>query len=335
MTRALARGHQAEPARSGLVATERAAGVTDVLVHDVRPLAEGVVGLTLRAADNGALPPWSPGAHVDLRLEPGLVRQYSLCGDPGDRYRWQLAVLREPAGRGGSRYVHERLAPGTRLQVDGPRNHFELLPAREYLFIAGGIGITPILPMVAAAAARGASWRLLYGGRRRASMAFVDRLDRYGDRVSVQPQDETGLLDLSPLDSPGADTLVYCCGPEPLLAAVEKRCAGRPAGALRTERFAAPAAVPGADHDFEVLLRQSGRTVRVPAGVSILAAVEQDGLAMLSSCREGTCGTCETGVLEGEPEHRDSVLTEAERVAGDVMMICVSRCRGQRLVLDL
>ena len=309
--------------------------MTEMVLERVEPLADGVLGLTLRAADGGELPPWRPGAHVDLVLEPGLVRQYSLCGDPADRHRWRLAVLREPAGRGGSRHVHERLAPGTRLRVDGPRNHFELLPAREYLFIAGGIGITPSLPLVAAAAASGAEWRLLYGGRRRTSMAFLDLLDRYGDRVGVRAQDETGLLDLSPLDTPRPDALVYCCGPEPLLAAVERRCAGWPAGALRTERFAARPAAPAVDHDIEVVLRQSGRTVRVPAGTSILKAVEQDGVAVLSSCGEGTCGTCETGVLDGEPEHRDSVLTEAERAAGDVMMICVSRCRGRSLVLDL
>jgi ferredoxin-NADP reductase len=244
-------------------------------------------------------------------------------------------VLREPAGRGGSRYVHERLAPGARLRADGPRNHFELLPAPEYLFIAGGIGITPILAMVAAAEAAGARWRLLYGGRSLASMAFLDRLDRYGDRVSVRPQDETGLLDLAFLDTPQPQTLVYCCGPEPLLTAVEQRCAGWPEGALRVERFAPRQAGPVTDHDIQVLLSRSGRTVDVPAGISILKAVELAGVSVLSSCQEGTCGTCETEVIEGEPEHRDSVLTEAERAAGDFMMICVSRCRGKRLVLDL
>jgi len=309
--------------------------MTAVLVEQVEPLAEGVLGLTLRAADGGQLPPWHPGAHVDLVLEPGLVRQYSLCGDPDDRHRWRLAVLREPASRGGSRHVHERLAPGTRLQVDGPHNHFELLPAPEYLFIAGGIGITPIMPMLAAATAAGARWRLLYGGRKRASMALLDRLARYGDRVSVHPQDEAGLLDLSLLDTPRPGALVYCCGPEPLLAAVEARCAGWPEGALRVERFTPKPAEFAADHDFEVVLSCSDRTVRVPAGISILKAIEQAGVGVLSSCREGTCGTCETGVLDGEPEHRDSILTEAERAAGDLMMICVSRCRGERLVLDL
>jgi ferredoxin-NADP reductase len=271
---------------------------------------------------------------VDLRLAPGLVRQYSLCGDPADRRRWEVAVLREPDGRGGSRHVHERLAPGARLDVDGPRNHFELAGSPAYLFVAGGIGITPILPMISAAEAAGARWRLLYGGRKRTSMAFLDRLAGYGDRVSVRPQDTGGLLDLSVLDRPRPGTLVYCCGPEPLLAAVEARCGGWPPGALRVERFTS-GDLSGPERDFDVVLAGSGRTVRVPAGVSILKAVEEAGVPVLSSCREGTCGTCETGVLDGEPEHRDAVLTEAERAAGDVMMICVSRCRGERLTLEL
>jgi ferredoxin-NADP reductase len=308
--------------------------VTAVVVEEAADLASGVRGLTLRAAGGGELPAWEPGAHVDLILSPGLVRQYSLCGDPGDRERWRLAVLREPDGRGGSAYVHERLEAGAELTVDGPRNHFELRPSPAYLFIAGGIGITPILPMIAAAEAAGAGWRLLYGGRQRGSMAYLDRLAGYGDRVTVSPQDTTGLLDLSVLDRPRPDTLVYCCGPEPLLAAVEARCEGWPPGSLRVERFTAPE-VTGPDHDFDVVLAATGRTVRVPAGVSILKAVEEAGVPVLSSCQEGTCGTCETAVLDGEPDHRDAVLTGEERDAGDFMMICVSRCRGERLTLDL
>jgi ferredoxin len=151
----------------------------------------------------------------------------------------------------------------------------------------------------------------------------------------VCPQDETGLLDLAFLDQPRPGTLVYCCGPEPLLAAVEARCAGWPPGSLRVERFV-PRAIPSAvDGPFEVVLKQSGLTLTVPAGTSILDTVERAGVFVLSSCREGTCGTCETAVVEGSPEHRDSVLTDAERSACDVMMICVSRCRGDRLVLDL
>ncbi|MGW1916018.1 PDR/VanB family oxidoreductase [Streptomyces sp. NPDC002076] len=295
--------------------------------------AEGVLALTLRDPLGRELPDWEPGAHVDLLLGPGLERQYSLCGDPADRSAWRIAVLREPAGRGGSAHVHEQVGEGGKVRVRGPRNHFRQEPASRYRFIAGGIGITPILPMLAAAEQAGADWTLLYGGRTRSSMAFIPELARYGDRVTLAPQDETGLLDLGPvLDDLPEGTLVYCCGPGPLLDAVEERC---PAGVLRVERFQTKEQQPGADEAFEVVLARSGMTVTVPPEVSVLDAVRAAGVQVLYSCTEGTCGTCETDVLEGAPDHRDSVLTEEERSAGDTMMICVSRCRGARLVLDL
>jgi ferredoxin-NADP reductase len=295
--------------------------------------AQGVLALTLRDPLGRELPDWEPGAHVDLLLGPGLERQYSLCGDPADRSAWRIAVLREPAGRGGSAHVHEQVGKGGKIRVRGPRNHFRQEPAPRYRFIAGGIGITPILPMLAAAEQAGADWTLLYGGRTRSSMAFTPELARYGDRVTLAPQDETGLLDLGPvLDDLPEGTLVYCCGPGPLLDAVEERC---PAGVLRVERFQPKEQQPGTDEAFEVVLARSGRTVPVPPGVSVLDAVRAAGVQVLYSCTEGTCGTCETDVLEGAPDHRDSVLTEEERSAGDTMMICVSRCRGARLVLDL
>ncbi|GLZ12732.1 ferredoxin [Actinomadura sp. NBRC 104425] len=308
----------------------------DVVLDGRRPVAEDVVLLTLRRADGGPFPAWEPGAHVDLVLAPGLVRQYSLCGDPADRSVLQVAVLRERDGRGGSEHVHRRLAEGDRLAVRGPRNHFPLVAADRYLFIAGGIGITPIMPMLAAAHASGADWRLVYGGRTRASMAFRTDLEHaYGDRVSVRPQDETGLLDLDALlGAPDERTQVYCCGPEPLLAAVEERCAAWPPGALHVERFT-PKDDTGPRGSFEVELARSGRTLTVPPGKSILQVVEEAGVQVLSSCREGTCGTCETEVLGGEPDHRDSVLTDEERRSGEIMMICVSRARGARLTLDL
>ncbi|MEU6039973.1 PDR/VanB family oxidoreductase [Actinomadura sp. NPDC047616] len=308
----------------------------DVVLESRRPVADDVVLLTLRRPDGEPFPSWEPGAHVDLVLAPGLVRQYSLCGDPADRSVLRIAVLRERDGRGGSRHVHERLAEGDRLVVRGPRNHFPLVAADRYLFIAGGIGITPIVPMLAAAQASGADWRLVYGGRTRATMAFRADLERaYGDRVSVRPQDETGLLDLDALlGVPDDRTKVYCCGPEPLLAAVEERCAAWPPGALHVERFT-PKDDTGPRESFEVELARSGRTLTVPPGKSILQVVEEAGLQVLSSCREGTCGTCETEVLDGEPDHRDSVLTDEERRSGEIMMICVSRARGARLTLDL
>ncbi|MFE9095731.1 PDR/VanB family oxidoreductase [Streptomyces sp. NPDC007264] len=310
---------------------------TELVVGRRAPAAEGVLALTLRHPRGDRLPAWQPGAHVDVVLGPGLVRQYSLCGDPADRYAWRIAVLREPDGRGGSAHVHETVREGDRIRVRGPRNHFVLRPSPRYRFVAGGIGITPILPMLAAADAAGAEWTLLYGGRTRSSMAFVQEVERYGDRVTLAPQDETGLLDLAPvLDDLPDGTLVYCCGPGPLLDAVEARC---PSGALHVERFrprVRDSEEDGAeDGGFDVVLSRSGRTLTVPAGVSVLETVRAAGVEVLYSCTEGTCGTCETDVLEGVPDHRDSVLTAEEREAGETMLICVSRCRGKRLVLDL
>jgi ferredoxin-NADP reductase len=306
---------------------------TELVVAGRESAADGVLALTLRDPLGRELPAWEPGAHVDLVLGPGLERQYSLCGDPADRTAWRIAVLREPAGRGGSALVHDQVDVGDKVRVRGPRNHFRLEPAPRYRFVAGGIGITPLLPMLAAAEAAGAEWSLLYGGRTRASMAFTRELARYGDRVTLAPQDETGLLDLAAvLDGAGEGTLVYCCGPGPLLDAVEERC---PAGLHRVERFQPKPRQAEEAEEFEVVLARSGRALTVAPDVSVLDAVRAAGVEVLYSCTEGTCGTCETDVLEGAPDHRDSVLTEEERAAGDTMMICVSRCRGARLVLDL
>jgi len=314
----------------------------DLVVRGRRRLADDVVGLDLADPAGADLPSWAPGAHVDVTVRPGVVRQYSLCGEPADRSTWRIAVLREPAGRGGSAHLHDRVGTGDLLTVGHPRNSFPLVPAARYLLIAGGIGITPLRPMVAELAERGADWRLLYGGRRRASMAFVEELSRHGERVVVRPQDSDGLLPLAEvLDGLRADgehhgAAVYCCGPPGLLAAVELACAGFPAGTLHVERFhPAEAAHQPGDRPFEVLLAASRRTVRVGAGQSVLAALEAAGVAVTSSCRDGTCGTCETDVVEGTVDHRDTVLTEAERAAGETMMICVSRSLADRLILDL
>jgi ferredoxin-NADP reductase len=317
-----------------LVASEFEA---DVRVETKRRVADGVVELRLRKEGDHALPSWAPGAHIDLILDEAPTRQYSLCGDPTDHRVWRVGILRDPDGRGGSLYAHDRLEAGDTVRVRGPRNNFPLVASPRYLFIAGGIGVTPILTMIAAADAAGADWRLVYGGRHRASMAFLDELAGHDDRVSVCPQDETGLLDLDTLlGTPQLDTLVYCCGPEPLLAAVEERCVGWPRGSLHVERFAAkPLTEPTLSGAFEVELASSGLSLTVPPDRSILSVVEEAGVGLLSSCAEGTCGSCEIPVLDGEPDHRDSVLSEDERQANDCMMICVSRSRTPRLVLDL
>jgi ferredoxin-NADP reductase len=309
----------------------------ELLVRTMRVEADGVLSVELVSPTGASLATWQPGAHLDVRVGD-LSRQYSLCGSPADRYSYRLAVLREPAGRGGSAYVHGTLRPGDLVEVSGPRNHFHLEPSPAYVFVAGGIGITPILPMLARADAEGATWTLLYGGRAAGSMAFAAELVAYGDRVTVRPQDTHGLLDLdSLLGTPRADTLVYCCGPEPLLAAVEQRMAGWPEGALHVERFSAPVVErdPAGEHAVEVVLAESGRTVMVDPETSILQALLDDGVDILHDCRDGICGTCETKVLEGEVDHRDYVLSEREKAAGDCMMICVSRACGKRLVLGL
>jgi ferredoxin-NADP reductase len=299
--------------------------------------AEGVVVLDLRDPTGADLPDWAPGAHIDLRMPGGLTRQYSLCGDPADRSAWRIGVLREPESRGGSAHVHAELHEGAEVDVRGPRNHFPLVPAPRYLFIAGGIGITPILPMIDAAAAAGAQWELHYGGRSRRSMAFLDSLERDSGHLTLHPQDEVGLIDLDALlGTPRPDTRIYCCGPEPLLVAVEQRCADWPTGSLHLERFA-PKDVgePVLTGAFEVELALSGRTLTVPPDRSILQVVEDSGLSVLSSCQEGTCGTCETTVLAGEVDHRDSLLTPDEQAANDTMFICVSRAACPKLVLEL
>ncbi|MFD7922111.1 PDR/VanB family oxidoreductase [Streptomyces sp. NPDC059740] len=297
--------------------------------------AEGVLALDLVHPEGKPLPGWAPGAHLDVHVG-GRVRQYSLCGDPHDTGGYRVAVLDEPASRGGSRYVHTTLRPGQTVHVTGPRNHFALEDADSYVFLAGGIGITPILAMAREAARTGKPYSLVHGGRSRASMAFGAELTALqGGSVQLWPQDEHGHIDLAAALaglSPG--TLVYCCGPEPLLTAVAELC---PAAQLRIERFTAPTtpAPDGTDTAFEVECRTSGVRVTVDAGTSVLDAVADAGVSVPSSCREGICGTCETRVLAGTPDHRDFLLSDAEQEAGDTMMICVSRCAAGPLVLDL
>lgn len=310
------------------------------------PAADQVMAYVLADPLDGDLPAWAPGAHVDLHLPSALTRQYSLSGDPADRRHWRVAVLLEEDGRGGSRYLHDHVREGSQLLASPPRNNFPLVSADRYVFIAGGIGVTPLLPMIAAAHAAGADWQLHYGARSRARMAFADEAERYGDRGRLYPEDSHGLMPLADILGPAADgAAVYCCGPEPLLHAVERQHKARRAGSLHMERFhprtagtagwAGTADAARADDGFDVVLNRTGLVVRVAPRQSILSAVAKAGVDVPSSCLEGTCSSCETTVLEGEVDHRDSVLSEEERDSGQTMMLCVSRSRSPRLVLDL
>ncbi|MFJ8105514.1 PDR/VanB family oxidoreductase [Streptomyces sp. NPDC096132] len=282
-------------------------------------VADGVVRLRLEGRE---LPRWEPGAHIELVLPSGLVRPYSLCGDPADTSAYTVAARLVEEGRGGSREVHERLREGTQVEARGPRNRFPLVGAPSYVFVAGGIGITPVLPMLRALP-EGVGWRLIYAGRSRASMPFLAEVEKLGgDRVTVvegRPDLDAALKDLP------AGAAVYCCGPEGLMAAVAQRVPS-----VRVERFAAGAVRADA---FEVELQRSGRVLTVPADSSLLAAVRAELPGTLYSCEQGFCGTCRQRVLEGEVDHRDELLTDVERA--DSMLICVSRARGDRLVLDM
>ncbi len=313
------------------------AGVSfEAVVRERRDAADGVVVLDLERT-TGTLPHWSPGAHIDVVLPRGIERQYSLCGSPSARGTWRIGVLRE---REGSVWLHENAHVGETLRVRAPANHFLFAPTagRSYVFVAGGIGITPILPMVEAAEAAGVAWTLLYVGRSRSTMAFVDELQtRYGERVEVFAGDEGRRLDIDDrLGTPVARTVVYACGPARLLDALDATMSVWPRGSLHVERFEAKVLGPPVwSEPFEVDLMMSGLTVTVPPERSILDVVEENGIVVPSSCRVGTCGTCEVAVVDGEIEHRDSVLSPEEQDANRTMMPCVSRAACERITLEL
>lgn len=312
----------------------RRPGDLSLLITRVTWEADAIVSLRLSSPDRTPLPPWQPGAHLQLVLPSGRVRHYSLFGDPTEPDHYTVAVLHQESGRGGSREIHTELRAGMRLVTTAPRNDFPLEPAPCYLFLAGGIGITGVLAMAATVAAAGGDWELVYGGRTRPAMAFADQLQQLDpDRVEIVAHDEHGHPDLDAVlarQRPG--TAVYCCGPEPMLRAVAERTAARPDLTLHVERFA-PAA-PAGGSAVRVELRRTGTVVDVAAGRTILQAVRDVVPSAAGSCEQGICGTCITTVLAGEPDHRDTLLSDAQR-AGGQMLICVSRAVGDRLILDL
>jgi len=285
------------------------------------------------------LPRWRPGAHIDIHLPSGLVRQYSLCGDPETPDCYRIAVRRIPDGGGGSIEVHE-LSVGASITTHGPRNAFPLTvpgygsPARRFRFIAGGIGITPILPMLRLAQARGVDWSMVYAGRSRDSLPFVDEVTRFGGRIQIRTDDIGGLPTAEELlgDCPDG-TAVYACGPAPMLTAIRSGLADRDNVELHFERFAAPPVVDGTE--FTVAMASTGETVRVGAEETLLSALNRGRVHASYSCQQGFCGTCRTRVIGGRADHRDTLLTDPERDNG-MMLICISRAAdGSHLTLDL
>ena len=318
-------------------------GELTVTVARVRDEAVDVRSFELRASDGAALPPYAPGSHVDVHVAPGIVRQYSLCGDPREPDRYLIAVKREATSRGGSVAMHERVSEGASLVVGTPRNNFALVPgASHHLLIAGGIGITPILAMARHLLATGASFQLVYFSRSIAHTAFHGLLSSpaFAGRVTfhyaLEPEQvRTYLRKLLWLRPEGAH--LYLCGPRSFMDLVETTAAPTwPPDAVHVEHFAAdPTALAGPRGSFVVKLARHGGEFTIPEGRSIIEVLAENGVTVETSCEQGVCGTCVTGVLEGEPDHRDVFFTDAEKRANDRMTVCVSRAKGARLVLDL
>jgi ferredoxin-NADP reductase len=309
-------------------------------VEHIERAAENINFLTLVDADGGVLPSWDAGAHLELHLPSGLRRQYSLCGDAGNRYSYTVAVLRVDDGRGGSIEIHDTGLVGRTLEVRGPINKFRLVDANSYLLIAGGIGITPIVSMARELHRRGAAWHMVYGARTAAAMVLTAELSGWPEHVSLMTDDVDGIPDFASLIAGQADgTAVYCCGPEPMLRAVEQICAATSSVTLHIERFSpsgkSPAPSAGAETPFDIELKRRGIVVHVGPDDSALDVVREVVRNHPYSCHEGMCGSCEVAVLSGTVDHRDDVLSDEERAANDVMMLCVSRALSDRLVIDL
>lgn len=310
-------------------------------VADCLAEAKDVLLLVLASADGRPLPAADPGAHLELRLPSGMVRHYSLCGDASDRSKYVIGVGRAAASRGGSEHIHRHVRVGTELPDARLRNHFPLeFEARRYRFIAGGIGITPILSMVRWCVANARPWSLAYAARSRQRTAFYEWLAQYPEAVRFHFDDEAGGAKPALqewVSGPLEGEHLYCCGPGALMTGVQDATASWTAGSVHFEWFAAPkdAASEIADKPFVAVLQRSGQRIEVPAGCTLLEALEQHGVEIPFSCREGLCRTCETPLCGGVAEHRDHVLSEAERAAQRSIMPCVSRAKSDELLLDL
>lgn len=306
-----------------------------------RQLTSRIIELELESADSSPLPGWEPGAHIDLRLGDDLVRQYSLVPSPdGSRGTWTVAILIEDEGRGGSRLIERSLHVGSTVNASGPRNHFPLVPASSYLFIAGGIGVTPIIAMCRAAEAQGATWRFAYLGRSRETMAYVHELEReFPGRIDVYESVGGERYDVAAaVGARRQDEHVYCCGPDRLMSAVEDAMLSPDQlPYVHLEHFQPRETDASPNLEFRVYAVASDVEFVVPADESVLMAADFEGLVVPGDCLEGTCGSCETRVVRGEIDHRDSILSPQQRSESATMMICVSRAKPgcSRLELDL
>jgi len=313
----------------------------DVIVAARTREADGIFSYELVRTDGGALPAFEAGAHIDVHIGDGQVRQYSLCNPPSETHRYLIGVLRDAASRGGSRAMHERVQPGTSLKISAPKNHFPLVPAARTLLLAGGIGITPILAMAEALAADDAAFDLHYCARSASLAAFRERLvaSRFVDRVHFHFDDApAGTLDMAALlAQPDPDARLYVCGPPGFIQHVlaTARAQGWAQSRLHTEYFAGVSVDTSGDQAFDVELVSSGKVVTVPAGRTVIQVLAEHGVDIPYSCEEGVCGTCLTRVLQGVPDHRDMYLTDEEHATNDLFTPCCSRAVSARLVLDL
>lgn len=316
-----------------------------VRVARIERTATGIHSYELVAKDGGSLPPFEPGAHLDVHTPRGHVRQYSLCNDAQETHRYVIAVQLEPQGRGGSIALHDTVHEGDTLLVSTPRNTFPLLHARSYVLVAGGIGVTPLLAMARVLQRTGAAYELHYCTRSPERTAFLEELSAppFAGHVHIHHDggDPTQGLDVSALlaqRQPGAR--LYCCGPMGLMQAVRAavRQHGWPPEKTHFESFTAGGvntALGAEDFEFEVTIRSTGAVLNVPKGQTVLSVLRLNGLQVPSDCEAGNCGTCLTRVCAGEPEHRDTFFGSPEQAGTDRMLVCVSRARSRRLVLDL
>lgn len=313
-----------------------------VVVRRSESQGQGVLVLDLAAADGGELPPFEAGAHVDLHLGEGLVRQYSLCGDPADRRVYRLGILRDPKSRGGSIAAHERLTEGTVVDIGVPRNLFPLeAGARRSILVGGGIGVTPMIAMAHALAAGGAPFELHYCGRSRSSCAFLGELAAAPFSAQVHTHFDDGAVEqrlnlVEVLTGADAGTHLYVCGPSGFMDWViaEAGRLGLPTGQIHKEYFQVEPPA-GASKAFDVALKKSGKTVHVAENQSIVEALAGVGIKIKVSCEQGVCGTCLCNVLDGTPDHRDVFLTDEEKADNDQILLCCSRALSDTLVLDL